>query len=74
MSAFSGDRQARSGLIMSPAVENVRSEGVDDACTQRYLDANSESIGRVSFMSHHQVTGLTEDSVDGSSLYLFISV
>ncbi len=33
------------------------------------LVAKSASIGRVSFMSHHQVTGLTEDSVDESSLY-----
>ncbi len=38
------------------------------------LVAKSASIGRVSFMSHHQVTGLTEDSVDESSLYWFISV
>lgn len=51
---------------MSPAVENVRFDGVEDACTQRYLVAKSESNGTVCFMSHHQVTGLTEDSVDGS--------
>ncbi len=41
---------------------------------QRYLVAKSASIGRVSFMSHHQVTGHTEDSVDESSLCWFISV
>lgn len=46
MSAFSGHRQAqaRSWLMVSPAVEKVRSEGVDDACTQRYLVAKSDSI------------------------------
>ena len=34
MSAFSGDRQACSRLIVSTAVEHVRSEGVDVACTE----------------------------------------
>ena len=31
MSALSGNRQARSWLIVSPAVEKVRSDGVADA-------------------------------------------
>lgn len=68
MSAFSGNRQARSWLMVSPAVENVRSEGVDEACTQRYLAAKLDSIGSVSFILHHQVAGFTVESVHGKPL------
>ena len=68
ISALSGNRQARSWLIVSPAVEKVRSDGVADAWTQRYLAAKLDSAGRVPLMSHHQVTGSTVDKVDGKPL------
>lgn len=68
MSAFSGSRQARSWLIVFPAVENVRSDGVEEACTQRYLLAKTYKIGRVSFMFHHHATGLMDDRDEGRPL------
>lgn len=73
MSAFPGHRLALSRLIVSPAVENVRSDGVDDAWTHRYLAGKSDNNGKVSFTLHHQVTGLTDVRVDGSPLYRSIS-
>ena len=47
MSDLSGNRQARSWLIVSPAIKQVRSDGVANAWTQRYLAAKLDSAGRV---------------------------
>ncbi|XP_037545266.1 E3 ubiquitin-protein ligase TRAF7 [Nematolebias whitei] len=57
MFAFSGRIRDLSGLIVSPAVENTLSDGVEDVWTQRYLSAKAD-MGSVSFI-HHQRVGLS---------------
>lgn len=54
MLAFSGRIRDRSGLRVSPAVENTLSDGVEDAWTHRYFSAKADSIGNVSLFIHHQ--------------------
>lgn len=68
MSAFSGEIDARSALW------ETRSEGVEEACTHRYLGAMFASTGIRSLFSHHHVIGSTEDSTAGRLLYKSISL
>ena len=69
ISAFSERRRALSRLIVSPAVEKVRSDGVEDAWGHKYLALSSNKIGKVSFLSNHQITVFVEVNTSDRLLY-----
>ena len=54
---------------MSPAVERVRSAGVEDAWGHKYLALSSKKIGKVSFLSNHQITVFVEVNTSDRLLY-----
>ena len=73
MSAFSGRIRDLSGLIVSPAVENTLSDGVEDAQTHRWDSARPDSRGKVSLWFHHQRVPLFVEGIEGRLLYNWTS-
>ena len=73
MSAFSGRMRDLSGLMVSPAVENTLSDGVEDACTHRNPSASLDSRGRVSLLFHHHRVALSLQGTGGRLLYSWSS-
>ncbi|KAK0153323.1 N-lysine methyltransferase KMT5A-A [Merluccius polli] len=62
-----------SGLMVSPAMENTLSDGVEDACTHRKPSASPDSRGRVSLLFHHHGMALSLQGMGGMLLYSWIS-
>lgn len=73
ISAFSGRILERSALMVSPAVENTLSEGIDDAWAHKYVCATLCRSGKVSLFCHHHRTGSEDMGTAGRPLYIFIS-
>lgn len=73
MSACSGRTCDLSWLIVSPAVENTLSFGVDEAWTHRYELESSDRRGSVSRLSHHQARASSDVGAAGRFRYSCIS-